>query len=133
MPSAHTIILSWLCVCLIVKFFCSDLFIYREHIFAPGECVNECVDTATHGTVSVYMGVFSHVWWPVPPPPLLLLPRPLGAQCGRMRSSRSCSLCNGPLSPSVSKYLLSTKSRRDSTEKSCCLLGLGIDESHCAM
>lgn len=33
--------------------------------------MHECEDTrATHGTVSVYMGVFSHVWWLVPSPPL---------------------------------------------------------------
>lgn len=59
----------------------------------------------------------------VPPPPFptrTLLPRLSlsESQCGRMRSSRSCAHCAmGLYHPSVSKYLLSSESRRDSTGK----------------
>ena len=38
------------------------LNLFAENIFVHQEGVYECEDTrATHGTVSVYMGVFSHV------------------------------------------------------------------------
>lgn len=64
------------------------------------------VRTGRH-TRDTHVGVFSHVWGPSPQPPT---PSPV------WENSEFKVRLAGPLSLSVSKYLLSNKSRRDSTE-----------------
>lgn len=57
--TASAVILSGLCAHSILKWWYEDMFVYREYIFAPGECVCASVRTGRHMGLSVFTWVCS--------------------------------------------------------------------------